>query len=367
MGAAAEAAFRCWTVLRAVSRCLSVEDLFSFARCDTLWEEVTLPLLSRRLRFFALFQEQFGSRSLSQAFAEELEFRLRLAQKAERHPVLAMVFCSYKQYDASSLASRFPDQTSVVQVYVEEPMCFTRRGDTRCRSASLCVLVLFRYPGVELECERAPCAACRKAAAPTASIVGVKRKHQRRCANRASVTFRHRGTGYPARLAFYASSAFNKATFRSPPILNHVASCMLWTNRLKVLRPVTGEPTGRPLLWGSILYGDVVRACSLKYPAKTTIRQMAKHLEGARDEFGNVEEALVLFFQEGKIDVSVCEVIRTVFRGAAVILGAVNSLALDVGPFYRSTEPEDTVGLCWTVECVGHIDTPVIVTLLGIR
>ncbi|KAL3202054.1 hypothetical protein MRX96_042719 [Rhipicephalus microplus] len=33
-GAAAEAAFRCWTVLRAVSRCLSVEDLFSFARYD---------------------------------------------------------------------------------------------------------------------------------------------------------------------------------------------------------------------------------------------------------------------------------------------------------------------------------------------
>ncbi|KAL1471058.1 hypothetical protein MTO96_040135 [Rhipicephalus appendiculatus] len=202
MGAAAEAAFRCWPVLHAVSRCLSVEDLFSFARCDALWEEVTLPLLSRRLRFFALFQEQFGSRLLSQAFAEELEFRLGVAQKAERYPVLAMVFCSYKQYDASSLASRFLDQTTVVQVHVEEPVCFTRRGDTRRRSACLCVLVLFQCPGVELECERAPCAACRKAAAPTASIVGVKRKRQHRCANRASVFLSLSSVPASAYLAF---------------------------------------------------------------------------------------------------------------------------------------------------------------------
>lgn len=359
MGAAAEAAFCCWTVLRAVSRCLSVEDLFSFARYDALWEEVTLPLLRKRLRFFVLFQEQFGSRSLSQAFAEELEFRLHLAQKANRKPALGIVLCSYKQYDADCVASRFPDQTTVVQVHVEEPVCFTRRGNARQRSARLCVLVLFPWPGSAIEFERAPCEACRKAAAPTASIVGVKRKHQHRCASK--VTFRHKGTGYPARLALYASSAVNKTTFRSPPILNHVASCMLWTSRLRVLRSTMGGATGRPILWGFILFGDVIRATSLKYPASTTTSQMAKHLESAKQEFGDVEEALVLFFQEDKMELSVSEVVRTVFRGAAVILGAVSSLALDVGPFFRSTEPEENVGPS------SHIETPVIVTLLGIR
>lgn len=255
--------------------------------------------------------------------------------------------------------------TVVVQVHVEEPVCFTHRGDTRCHSACLCVLVLFRCPGLELECERAPCANCRKAVVPTPSVVSVKRKHHLRCASR--VTFRHRGTGYPAQLAFYASSAFNKETFRSPPILNHVASCMLWTNCIRVLRPVTNIPMGRPLLWGFTMYGDVIRARSLKYPAMTAMRQMSKHLEGARNEFGNVNEALVLFFQEVKMDASVREVVRTVFRGAAAILGMVNSLALDVGPFYRSTEPEDIVGLCRTIGCAEHIKTPVIVILLGIR
>ncbi|XP_054922690.1 uncharacterized protein [Dermacentor andersoni] len=359
MGAAAAAALSCWTVLRAVSRCLSVEDLFSFARFDALWEEVTLPLLRKRLRFFVLFQEQFGSRSLSQAFAEELEFRLHLAQKANRNPVLGIILCSHKQYVADTVACRFPDQATVVQVHVEEPVCFTHRGDARRRSACLCVLVLFPWPGTAVECERAPCAACQKAAAPTTSIVGVKRKHEYRCANR--VTIRHRGTGYPARLALYASSAFNKTTFRSPPILNHVASCMLWTNRLSVLRPITGGPTVRPILWGFTLFGDVIRATSLKYPASTTTHQMATHLESARNEFGDVEDALVLFFQEDKVELSVSEVVRTVFRGAAVILGAVSSLTLDVGPFYRSTEPGEKVGPS------SQIETPVIVTLLSIR
>lgn len=359
MGAADVAAFRCWTVLRAVCQCLSAEDLFSFARCDALWEEVAVPLLRRKLRFFVLFQEQFGSRSLSQSFTEELDFRLNLAQKAQRIPVLGIVFCSYKQYDADCLASRFPEQTTVVQIHVEQPLCFTRCEDARSRSAYLSVLVLFQSPGIELDCERVPCATCRKAAAPTASIVGVKRKLQHRCANR--VTFRHRGTGYPARLALYASSAFNNTTFRSPSILNHVPSCMLWTDRLRVLSPKIGGPTGRPQLWGSIFYGDAIRASSLKYPASTTIRQMAKHLEGTRNQFENVEEALVLLFQEDKMDVYVFELVRTIFQGAAVVLGVVSSLALDVGPFHRRTEPEEHCA-----KYSSHIQTPVIVTILSL-
>ncbi|KAK8758179.1 hypothetical protein V5799_004189 [Amblyomma americanum] len=176
------------------------------------------------------------------------------------------------------------------------------------------------------------------------------------------VAFIHKETGQRARFAFYASSAYDQTTFRTPPILNYVAGCMLWTTRLRLLRPVLENSLDRPVLWGSVLFGHAVTATSVKFPALATIRGMSRHLESVRQNFSDAEEkTLVLYFQNDKLDVDVCDAICKVFRGATAVLGAPTSLTLDVKPFV--TDLQQDAG-DWTSP---RLLTAVLVVVLGFR
>ncbi|KAH6926372.1 hypothetical protein HPB50_017552 [Hyalomma asiaticum] len=370
MGTVAEAALRCSTVVRAVLQRLPVEDLFLCARYDDLWERVAATLLCQKLSFFALLQDDDVGKAPSDegALVEELRWRLGLAEKVCRRPASAIVFsCCDRPYEARAVASCFPDGTSVAQVDVLCPVNFQRCGIQERRTTRLCVLVLFEKPDTEFQCEWLSCVGGHSvknvhtepsASREVASLqVNAKR---RRCSCRSrKVTYRHPKTGQPASFALYASSAFNRRTFRRPPSLYHVASCVLGTARVRVLKHSPGSRYGVPVCWGTTVFGGMVRATSIKYRGSTTDVQMSKHLSGIRTEFGNVTDALVLFFQEEVLNAPATEVIWSVFSDAAVVLGmATSSLALDVNRVAFNLEAISDTELS---KC---LETPVVVAVL---
>ncbi|XP_054927574.1 uncharacterized protein [Dermacentor andersoni] len=369
MGAVAEAALRCSTVVRAVLQRLPVEDLFLCARYDDLWERVAATLLRRRLSFFTLLHEgDVGTACSDGAFIDELRWRLWLAEKACRRPASAIVFsCCEKTYEARAVASCFPDGASVAQVDVLCPIRFQRRGVLERRVARLCVLVLFERPGTEFQCEWLPCvgghsvegADTELAVSREAASLVIARRRRCHCGPK-KVTYRHHRTGQPARFALYASSAFNRRTFRRPPSLYHVASCVLGTTRIRVLKHSPGNRYGVPVCWGTAVFGSKTRAASVKYRGSATDFQVSRHLSGVRSEFGSVEDALVLFFQEELLNAPATEVIWSVFSDAAAVLGmAASSLALDVNRVAFNLEPVSDTELS---KCLG---TPVVVAVLG--
>ncbi|XP_077523925.1 uncharacterized protein LOC144135028 [Amblyomma americanum] len=361
MGTAAEAAFRCLPVVRAVLERLPVEDLFSCARYAELWELVAVEQLSEKLSFFVRLQDDFGHASSDRALVEELRWRLCLAHKARREPASAIIFCSDKQYEAMSLASCFPDDTSVVQVFVPSPVSLQRRGVQKRRAAGLCLLVLFeRRPGTELVSECLPGAPCLPRDDKSAFVAEFPNARRRRYRFTGKVTYRHRETGQPARFALYASSAFSPATFRRPPSLYHVASSVLWTTGLKVLKHPPVDERGPPECWGTMLFGEKARATSIKYRASATDLQLRDHLNRVQRSFGDVDNALVLFFQEETVNIPTAEAIWTAFIGAPVVLGtAVDSLALDVNlvPFNLETREENA--------STHFLEKPVVVAVYG--
>ncbi|XP_077541251.1 uncharacterized protein LOC144153483 [Haemaphysalis longicornis] len=179
MGAAAEAALNCSTVVRSVLDFLSVEDLFSCARYDLLWEQIALQLLKKKLRFFALLQD-IKAPFLNVGLVDDLQWRLCIARRAGRRPKLAIVFCSDKRYEADSVASCFPEDSSVVQIDVRGPIW----GHTGSPTGGLCVLVLFETPGVQFQCESSPWVVGTQASAALAQetlgrLICVNRKPRR--------------------------------------------------------------------------------------------------------------------------------------------------------------------------------------------
>ncbi|KAL3225516.1 hypothetical protein MRX96_049211 [Rhipicephalus microplus] len=371
MGAAAEAALRCSTVVRAVLQRLPVEDLFLCARYDDLWEHVATTLLRRKLSFFALLQDGNVGMATSEErqLVAELRWRLGLVERACRRPASAILFsCCDESYEARAVASCFPDGTSVAQVDVLCPVHFQRRGIQERRAARLCVLVLFERPGTEYQCEWLPCVgdhlvedagAASTASRDVASLVSVKR---RRCTcGPRKVTYRHLRTGQPTRFALYASSVFNRRTFLRPPSLYHVPTCVLGTTRVRVLKHSTGSRCGVPICWGTALFGSKTKATSVKYRGSATDVQVSRHLSGVRREFGSVRDSLVLLFQEDALNAPATEVIWSVFRNAATVLGmAVNSLALDVNHVAFHLDP---VSDAESSKC---LETPVVVAVLRI-
>ncbi|KAL1436814.1 hypothetical protein MTO96_049353 [Rhipicephalus appendiculatus] len=358
MGAVAEAALRCSTVVRAVLQRLPVEDLFLCARYDDLWERVAATLLCRKLSFFALLQDGDVGRATSEEreLVEELRWRLELAERACRRPASAILFsCCDKSYEARA-------------VDVLCPVHFQRRGVQERRAARLCVLVLFERPGTEYQCEWLPCVgghlvedveAASTASRDVASLVSVKR---RRChCGPRKVTYRHLRTGQAARFALYASSVFNRRTFRRPPSLYHVPTCVLGTTRVRVLKHSAGSRYGVPICWGTALFGGKTKAASIKYRGSATDVQVSRHLTGVRREFGSVRDSLVLFFQEDALNAPATEVIWSVFRNAAAVLGmAASSLALDVNRVAFNLDP---VSDAESSKC---LETPVVVAVLRI-
>lgn len=371
MGAVAEAALRCSTVVRAVLQRLPAEDLFLCARYDELWERVAATLLGRRLSFFALLQDGDVGRATSEEreLVQELRWRLGLAERACRRPASAIVFsCCDKSYEARAVASCFPDGTSVAQVDVLCPVHFQKRGVKERLAARLCVLVLFDRPGTEFQSEWLPCVgghlvedveAASTASRDVASLDSVKR---RRChCGPRKVTYRHLRTGQAARFALYASSVFNRRTFRRPPSLYHVPSCVLGTTRVRVLKHSAGSCYGVPICWGTTLFGGKTKAASVKYRGSATDVQVSRHLSGVRREFGSVRDALVLFFQEDALNAPATEVIWSVFGNAAAVLGmAASSLALDVNRVAFNLDPVSDA------ESSKRLETPVVVAVLRI-
>lgn len=139
----------------------------------------------------------------------------------------------------------------------------------------------------------------------------------------------------------------------------HVASCVLGTTRVRVLKHSPGNRYGVPVCWGATVFGGKTRATSVKYRGSATDVQVSKHLSGVRSEFGDVEDALVLFFQEEVLNAPATEVIWSVFSDAAAVLGmAASSLALDVNRVAFNLEP---VG---DNELSKRLETPVVVAVL---
>ncbi|KAL1476043.1 hypothetical protein MTO96_036821 [Rhipicephalus appendiculatus] len=56
-----------------------VTDLFNCARINALWEEAVLPFLGRKLRFFAILQDQLDGATDHSKVVEELRARLAIA------------------------------------------------------------------------------------------------------------------------------------------------------------------------------------------------------------------------------------------------------------------------------------------------
>ncbi|XP_077486239.1 uncharacterized protein LOC144097384 [Amblyomma americanum] len=357
MGAAAEVAFRCGPVVNQILLCLPVEDLLSCARFDALWEEATLPLLAKRLRFFALLEDKNDISHVSEPFAGELQNRLRVSRRAWRHPAVAIVLCSDKHFDTGCLASCFPDDTSVVRIDVSGPTWMLYRGLEETRAARLCVLVLFESLGAEFETEWSPFVSCRR---PETRAVLFNRLARRIDPSTYKVTFHHPRTNEPARFAFYATSAFTVRAFINSPRMDYMASCVLWTPCLRVLNPPCRSRSLPHAFWGAVTFGENVRAASAKYKGFTTVFQMTEHLEIVRSGFGNLDNALVLVFQEDHLNKLVMKAIRDVFAGAAAILGTACSVGLDESSYVFVFEVGEDI------ETSDTLETPVIVTVLNI-
>ncbi|XP_077541253.1 uncharacterized protein LOC144153484 [Haemaphysalis longicornis] len=175
------------------------------------------------------------------------------------------------------------------------------------------------------------------------------------------MSYCHRVTGERAQFAFCVSSAFIRTTFRRPPSLYNIDSCVLRTTRLKVLKPSLRSPDESPAYWSAMLFRENVKASSVRYPGSTTIPEMSRHLRHLKWKFGNVRDALVLFFQEKRVVRSVAEAVHNEFSEAAAILGTSILLDLDVNRYIFNLEPavrsRSSDCLC----------TQVIVVLLGFR
>lgn len=117
------------------------------------------------------------------------------------------------------------------------PVHFQRCGIQEWRPTRLCVFVLSEKPGTEFQCKRLSFEGCHSAgnihreqmaSREIASLASSKRRLGS-CGPR-KVAYRRSKTGQPARFAPYTSSAFHRRTFRRPPSLCHVASCVLGTH-----------------------------------------------------------------------------------------------------------------------------------------
>ncbi|XP_077486238.1 uncharacterized protein LOC144097382 [Amblyomma americanum] len=333
-----------------------VDDLLNCARVPQ-WEEAALPLLSKGLRFFVLLQDKINDPESNTKFTEELRSRLRVAEKANKHPAFAIVFCADKNYEAHEVASCFPENISVVQIDVRHEVIAQSRGRKERRVSSLCLLVVFGSPDTQFECEWSPYASCGLPAAPVALYDQLKRTLLE-CGGEDE--YRHRGTGFPARFAIYATTAFSRAMFKRPPSLYNVTSCILWTSRLKVLRGTSQCNLPAPAYWGAMSFGQGVRATAAKYAGWTTVLQMWKHLDKVREAFGDVGGAAVLLFQEEELKAAVAKVVYSVFSEAAAVLGTACSLALDVNAISFDLEPTEEA---WPSIC---IETSVVVVVLSV-
>lgn len=336
MGAAAEAALLCTTVVREIILCLSVEDLFNFARYDPLWEELALPLLSKRLRFFLLCEDKIESPFVSKELTDELRFRLRVAERASRRPALGIAFCSGKRYDVSALSSCFPPEVSVVRIDVRSPI-WVQHAHEECRAGCLGVLVLFDVPGAIFECEWSPFVACRQPAAKAALFNRLRRTLRPDC---LKPVYQHPTEDSPARFALYATSAFSKTVFKNSQRMDRMASCVMWTSCLRVLSPPSRSRFLPHAYWGAMIFGDKVRATTVKFRERTSLLRMFEHLEEVRCEFGALQNALVLVMQENDLDTSVMQAVCSVFTGAAAIVGTSCGLSLDENMFV-ATEPSE--------------------------
>lgn len=356
MGAAAEAALLCTTVVREIIVCLSVEDLFSFARYDPLWEELALPLLSKRLRFFLLCEDQLESPIVSKELTAELRFRLRIAERASRRPALAIAFCSGKRYDVSALSSCFPSEVSVVCIDVRSPIWVQPRHE-ECRAACLGVLVLFDALGAIFECEWSPFVACRQPAAKAALFNGIRRRLRPDCFEQSM--YQHATEDSPARFALYATSAFSKTVFKNSHRIDRIASCVMWTPCLRVLNPPSRSRFLPHAYWGTMIFGEKVRASSVKFRERTSLLRMFEHLEEVRCGFGDLQNALVLVMQETDLNMAVIQAVCSVFNSAAAIVGTSCGLSLDENTFVApepSQESEAEESLTSTV-VVALLDT----------
>ncbi|KAH7947535.1 hypothetical protein HPB52_012931 [Rhipicephalus sanguineus] len=152
-----------------------VTDLFNCARIDALWEEAVLPILGRKLRFFALVQDRSGDVTDDSKYVEELQSRLAVAKKVSKHPSFAIILCADKHYDSSAIARCFPDDVNVVQMDVQSPVTVQRYGVKGRWDASVCVLVFFGTPGVAFECEWSPYVECGVPASTAALFDTLKR------------------------------------------------------------------------------------------------------------------------------------------------------------------------------------------------
>ncbi|KAL3202893.1 hypothetical protein MRX96_042309 [Rhipicephalus microplus] len=356
MGAAAEAALRCSTVVHAVLQRLPVEDLFLSARYDDLWEHVATTLLRRKLSFFALLQDGNVGRATPEErqLVAELRWRLGLVERACRRPASAILFsCCDKSYEARAVASCFPRRGAA-----------SRRGARRASACWCCSrgpapnisasgshaseITWWRTP----EPHRQPRETWRRSSTSNVGVAPVVRGKSR------TVT---RGRASQPRFALYASSVFNQRTFRRPPSLYHVPTCVLGTTRVRVLKHSTGSRYGVPICWGTTLFGSKTKATSVKYRGSATDVQVSRHLSGVRREFGSVRDSLVLLFQEDALNAPATEVIWSVFRNAATVLGmAVNSLALDVNRVAFHLDPASDA------ESSKCLETPVVVAVLRI-
>ncbi|XP_070394522.1 uncharacterized protein [Dermacentor albipictus] len=349
----------CGMVARDVLEGLHVDDLFNCARSNALWEEAALPLLAQRLRFFALLQDRLDDPFTRSKFLEELHSRLAVAEKASKHPSFAIILCSERHYDLSSIASCFPKGVSVVQMDVQCPVTAQRCGIKERRDASVCVLVFYGSPGATFECEWSPYAACGMPAATAALFDQLKRTIPI-CGGED--VYRHRNTGMPARFALYITNAFNRGVmFRRQPSLFDVGVCILWTPRLRVYPGTAQSFSPAPAYWGAMSFGENVKAACLKYAGWSTVLQMWQHLDNVRASIDNINDVIVLFFQEEELKAPVVEAICRVFEGAALVMGTACSLALDANPFSFDLQPTGDVQVSFSLQ------TPVIVLVLAIR
>ncbi|XP_054922741.1 uncharacterized protein [Dermacentor andersoni] len=354
MGTAAEAALLCSTVAREILLCLSVEDLFNCARYDPLWEELALPLLSKRLRFFLLCEDKIDPPFVSKTFTTELRSRLRIAERASRSPALAIAFCSGTRYDTSSLSSSFPDEVSVVRIDVRCPIWVQQHGLEERQAACLCLLVLYEVPGAIIECEWSPFVACRRPAAKAALFNRLRRTMRPDC---FEPTYHHPTENCPVRFALYATSAFSKTVFKNSQRMDRMASCVLWTSCLRVLSPPSRSRFLPHAYWGAMIFGESVRATTVKFRERTALPRMYEHLEDLRCAFGDLEGALVLVLQENDLSTFVMEAVCNIFAGATAIVGTSCGLSLDENVFV-ATEPHEASGASMCLK------SPVVVALL---
>lgn len=336
-----------------------VTDLFNCARIDALWEEAVLPILGRKLRFFALVQDRSGDATDDSKYVEELQSRLAVAKKVAKHPSFAIILCADKHYDSSAIARCFLDDVNVVQMDVQSPVTVQRRGVKGRWDASVCVLVFFGTPGVAFECEWSPYVECGVPASTAALFDTLKRSMP---FYGSEDVHRHRSTGLPARFALYITSAFTTGVmFKRSPSLYGVGACVLWTPRVRVYHRASRESLPAQAYWGALSFGENLKTTCLKYAGWTTVLQLWTHLGSVRESLGDISDVMVLFFQEGELKHSVVETISLAFNDAAYVVGTACSLDLDSNPFTFGLEAD---GDTQTAICV---QTPVIVLLVAIR